>query len=424
MECSERVKNLVAKMTLLNSYWGYLFSRILRIEDKTIPSIMGVTAENDGTVALRFNPEFVNKTDDNALECTLEHEGMHLLNGHIPRLLRIISAELNDKKVQVKMQIWNLAADACANSQIPNFPEFLIIKGEKWPLIYPKTLNLPKGKSTEWYYSQLLKRMKKAKNDNQYEKSFDDHSGWINVSDQTLDQNTLARRIESYVKDVAKQALGNANDSKNLQTKRGVLTSDLKEMIYELLQPPKAPYYQIISKLIKASRISKFKRSSSRINRKRVYSFVLKDMGIPEISPFPGRARDFSFNIGLLLDSSMSMTKDDILEALSGAKNIIENDKHCRVTVIENDTKIQKEYTIKKLKDIQMDIKGRGGTILLPALKRFTELSLDVILVFTDGYCEDINKVDKKYLPKKIIWAVQESGSVEYINRTGFIVRI
>ena len=90
-DSSTRLKNLVAAMTLKNSYWGYLFSRILRIEDEMVPSIMAVCIEDNGTVALRFNSELVKGTDDDNLMLVLEHEGMHLLNNHLARLLRFMN---------------------------------------------------------------------------------------------------------------------------------------------------------------------------------------------------------------------------------------------------------------------------------------------------------------------------------------------
>ena len=118
------------------------------------------------------------------------------------------------------------------------------------------------------------------------------------------------------------------------------------------------------------------------------------------------------------------MSKEDILEGLSGIKNIIENDRHCKLTVLENDTKLQKEYKVKKLRDIQFNISGRGGTTLQPGLERARELNSDVCLCFTDGYCDNINNLPRKTIPRKIIWVIQKEGSIDCVNETGFIVRI
>jgi len=424
---SSRVKNLITKMTLKNSYWGYLFSRIRRIADPNIPSIMAVVSTGDGTVTLNYHPELVEKTDDETLKLVIEHEGMHVLNKHIPRLIRILSSEMDENKKKAKCNIWGYAADCCVNSQIKDFPKILKIAGEDWPALFPEKYGLKRGKSAEWYYEHFLKKTNFSEQEIQMPDGgkgkvlICDHSGWTKGEGQSIDPNTLARRIENYTQEVARQALKNFNKSMG----RGTLPAGVEELINDLLQPPKAPYYQIIQKLVKATRISKFKNCSTRINRKRTYSFILNDFNLPQISPFPGKKRDFTFNIGVLIDTSGSQSKEDIIDALSGCKSIIENDKHCKVVVIENDTMVQKEYEIKRLSDIQMNVRGRGGTVLMPGLERLKQLNVDVALGFTDGYCEDLNCEPRKKLPKKIIWAVRkDNGTVSTLNRTGFIVRI
>lgn len=118
------------------------------------------------------------------------------------------------------------------------------------------------------------------------------------------------------------------------------------------------------------------------------------------------------------------MGKDELAEALSGVKNIIENDKHCKTTVLECDAVVHKEYQVKKVRDIDPKVKGGGGTTMGPGLLRAKELGVDVCLGFTDGYTENINAIARKYLPKKLIWVVSKNGSVENLNRTGFVVKL
>jgi predicted metal-dependent peptidase len=118
------------------------------------------------------------------------------------------------------------------------------------------------------------------------------------------------------------------------------------------------------------------------------------------------------------------MSRDDIMEGLSGVKNIIENDKYCKTTVIECDTVIHQEYEVNRLKDIQFEIHGRGGTELFPGLARAKELRTDVTLVFTDGYCDHINLINRVLLPKKIIYVLTEGGDSSTVDMTGFVVRL
>lgn len=411
MNSHERLEDLVARMALKNNYWGYLFSRVRRSPMEDLPSIMGVAPEKDATITLLYNPKMIESTLDVDLMKVIEHEGLHLLNKHIPRCMRILSDETNILRKKMKSDVWNIAADCCVNSQA-RFPETLKIAGQQVQLCLPKLYNLPDNKASEFYFNKLLKSGKGTSMT-----LFDDHSSWSKNIEGVPDLSSLSRKIENYVGNIVIETVKNFNKS------RGTLPGYISELIEQVLESPKAPYYQIIRKLVRGTRLSKFKRAFSKVNRKRTYVFTIGDKNLPAISPFPGRTRDLSFDIGIILDTSGSMLKDDILEGLSGVKNIIENDRHCKVTVLENDTQVQKEYQIKRLRDIQFNIRGRGGTTLRPALERCKELKFDVTLCFTDGYCDNINMIPRKLLPKKIIWVVGKNGSVDNINKTGFIVR-
>jgi len=460
---SQKLKNLIAGMTLRNSYWGYLFSRVRRIPDPNLPSIMGVAAEKGGVLGLRFHPYLVDNTTEDQLCWVLEHEGMHILNMHIPRLLRIIGDEMDPKKVNTKIEAWGLASDCTTNSQIKNFPQSIMIDGKPWPALFPSKYGLKDGKSSEIYFWDFMKKAEqqqkkqgqgkgqgneesKDKNgggqpqkgdgeepgegegkggipqpgDGNGHGNFDDHSGWKGSETENLDPHAMARRLETYTQDMVRQSV------KNFNKNRGRLPGNIQDLINELLQPPKAPYYQIIRKLVVGSRLSKFKPSSTRINRKRTYVFSLgNNKNIPQISPFPGKMRDRTFHIGILIDTSGSQSKEDLMEALSGIKNVVENDRHCKVTAIEIDTEIHKEYEVKKLTDIDFNLVGRGGTTLKKGLFRFNELKVDIMLAFSDGYCDNLNELSRKSIPKKSVWIIPEQGgTAEYVNRTGYIVRI
>ena len=420
----ERLKELIAQMTLKHNYWGYLFARIRRVASDQIPSIMGVAPTKDGVIQLLYSPDIIKGTDDATIKIVLEHEGLHVLNKHISRLLRILTNEVDEFQKQNKVQVWNIAAD-CAVNCVMSMPKQLTINDQLWEGHFPDLYNLPDGMDTEFYYRNLLMQDKKEREDGNdfgitgIADGTGSHERWGEVISEVADSASLSRKIDGYVQEIIKDSI------KNFDRNRGNLPSHILELIDQALAPPKAPYYQIIKKLVKGSRFSKFKRAFSKINRKRTYVFMVgEEKGVPQISPFPGRARDLAFNIGILIDTSGSMSQDDILEGLSSIKNIIENDRHCKTTIIENDTDIQKEYECKKISDIDFEIKGRGGTTLQPGLERFKELDPDVVLAFTDGYCDDIKSLPKRILPKKIIWVIQKGGSIDAVNGTGFIVRI
>jgi predicted metal-dependent peptidase len=409
---AERLKNLIARFVLKYNYWGFLFSRIRRRPVKNLKSIMGVGAEPDGTISLFYEPDMLIKTDDEMVTKVIEHEGLHLLNKHIPRLIRILANETCELTKTSKSEIWNVAADCVVNSQA-GFKEDFIIAGNKFPICLPEKYKLPPNKITEFYYLELLKNAKTI-----YVQSIGDHGNWTKNLKGVADLSSLSRKIDQHIRRIIHESV------KSFNKERGRLPSHIAELIKGALEPPKAPYYQIIRKLVRGSRFSKFRRSPTKINRKRTYAFVLEKDIIPQISPFPGKTRDFTFDISVLLDTSGSMSIDDIKEGLSGVKNIIEKDRHCHTTVLEVDAGVEKEYTVRKIRDIQFNVKGRGGTVLGPGLFRAKELGCDVCLAFTDGFTEDINAYPRKMLPKKIIWVITPKGTAEHVNKTGFIVRI
>ena len=412
MDTSERIKNLIARFVLKYNYWGYLFSRVRRKADPNLPSIMGIAPEPDGTICLYYHPDLLAKTDDANLTKILEHEGLHILNKHIPRLIRILVNEMSVENKSMKAIVWNHAADCAVNSQA-GFKDDFVIAGKNYPLCLPKAYGLEDGKITEWYY---LKMLEQAKKELEQMPSIGDHGKWVSNCKGVVDLSSLSRKIDHHVRQIIKES------AKTFNKDRGRMPAHVSSLIQGALTPPKAPYYQIIRKLVRGSRFSKFRRSPTRINRKRTYVFVLEN--IPQISPFPGKMRDFTFDIVVLIDTSNSMSNDDVKEGLSGIKNIIEKDRYCRTTILEVDVGVEKEYICKKIRDIQFNIKGRGGTRLGPGLIRAKEIGCDVCLAFTDGYTENINGLSRKTLPKKIIWVITKGGTATNVNKTGFVVNI
>ena len=412
------MKNKIAKMVLTNNFWGLIFSRIECRSSPTMEHLAGVGATENGNIILYYNADKLKICPDNTIDKILEHEGMHLLNKHIQRFINLSVATNYDKNINIQ-RIFNIACDCCVNTQI-NMPRKLDVGDKFITLCFPDIYGLPEKQITEYYFSELMKN-KDVVNQNTFKTIYidgmiGDHSKWGDVLSKVTDVNALVRKINNSFGDVLK-------DVTEKLKRRGSIPSYMEELINNYLRPPILPYYQLIRKLVNGSRWAKNKPSSTRVNRKRSYSFYLKEMGIAPISPFPGKTKDISFKIGILIDTSGSMGNEDLEEALSSIKNIIEKDRNSKVIVIENDTEIKKEYTVKKISDIQPKVLGRGGTTLLPGLVRFKKLNMDVILVFTDGWCENINNIDRKILPKKIIWVVPNNGTINNVNKIGYQVR-
>lgn len=429
MTPAEKIKDIIGQLVLKDSFWGYLFSRVGKIGDENFPHLAAIGTMNDGMIYLFYNPDKISKMTDKDIEVVLSHEGIHILNKHIPRLIKILADETLETEKQKKMKVWNYATDFNAN-EISKAPDTIKVGDEEIKLLKAKDYKLPDGQTSEFYYYKLLDEYEKQKEKFEKEGSSGHekwilgdgkeagHDKWTDGIKDISDLYSFARRVEQSTKEMVFKSLKSVRS-------RGTLPGHLKDLIDECLKPPEIPYYSIIKKLVRGSRLAKYKMAYTKINRKRTYLFLVgNEKGLPVISPFPGKVKDTTFNISLISDTSGSMSKDDIMESLKGVKHLIESDRYCRTTVIQCDTEVRKEYTVKKIRDIDFEISGRGGTTMFPALERAKELNSDVCLCFTDGGTDNINNIDRRLLPKKIIWVLTPDGTTNMIDKVGYIVRI
>lgn len=438
-EGERNLSKAIGTMISKSSLWGCIFGRLTR---KEVPRMgtFGVGFSKRGTLFLLYDPEILENTPRKDLEYVMQHEGMHLVNNHIPRSLRLMNEEEADDltgqiEQKMKKQVWNIASDCAANDQL-DFPEKINLGGKECPAQFPHMYELERNYPTEYYYYEIMKQSpdpEEIKN-----KLLDAHKWEVDENGDPIDgdgegeeegegkskaekakeREKIARNIENNTRRLINKAYNDVRKG------RGTIPGNIAEMIEEWLKGPKLPYYDMIAKLVRGSRLSKYKTAHNRTNKKRTHMFVTGN-GKNSILPFPGRKRDVSFKIGMLIDTSGSQSLEDISEALSGIQNIIEKDSHSKVFVVECDTEVNKEYEVNKISDIDCEISGRGGTILEPGLRRLRDLHCDVNLIFTDGMCDNINTMDKNILPRKrIIWVISPNGTQEFVDRTGVVVWI
>ena len=413
MNCEERMGECLTKMVLKDSLWGYMFSNVIKKESPTIPSPMGVMYDDDSHINLLYNPILLDTINDSDLEKIIEHEGTHLLKKDLIRLFKLIDEFPEESRDNV-IKAWNYGSDTAVN-QLCKMPKTIKIKGDDFEVVSAEKYNLPLGQSSEWYFLKFYE----MKEDQQEEGSpqnnglVGDHSNWI---PENNDASFIMKKAEKEIQDLVFKSFKSVRD-------KGNLPGYIKDLIESALQLPKIPYYYLIKKYVKECRVEKVKRAYSRPNKKRTMLFYNDEF---PILPFPGKTKDATFNISIIDDTSASRSKEDMMEALSACSEILEKDKDVKITVIEVDTKVQDEYKIKKISDIKHknSFKGRGGTILFPGLQRCKELKTDATIVFTDGFCDNINNIDRRLLPRKIIWILDKGGIDDKINRSGYTVRV
>ena len=133
-------------------------------------------------------------------------------------------------------------------------------------------------------------------------------------------------------------------------------------------------------------------------------TFFRRDRRQPNVLYIRGRLADRTCNIKIVIDTSGSIV------ALAGyfLKEIESMfASFSEIEVAECDTDVRRTYKIEKRKEIK-DVEGGGGTILEPGISHFAKNKRDkpdVIIIFTDGYCE--SHIDNPKVP--LIWVVTDN---------------
>lgn len=95
------------------------------------------------------------------------------------------------------------------------------------------------------------------------------------------------------------------------------------------------------------------------------------------------------------------------------------------MTVIECDAEIQNIYQVKNINDLQLKVKGRGGTAFTPVIEFINQNRSfrDALLIyFTDGYGGD--KVPKPKTYRNLWVVLNENGHLSLQESYGSVVNI
>lgn len=201
-----------------------------------------------------------------------------------------------------------------------------------------------------------------------------------------------------------KQIVGSAlAASGGLDRQRGDLPGGLIEAIAKMMAPPQIKWQDHLRNMIGTIPWGKTP-TRMRLNRRQPYRADLR-----------GHFPDRHVEVVCVFDTSGSMSNDDITTCMTEVIDITKNYKTV-ITVIECDTKVNKVYTVKKVQDLQTDIRGRGGTMFTPAIEyingdasfegkyvRKGHFSQSLMIYFTDGYGEREIPKPKTY---KNLWVV------------------
>ena len=233
------------------------------------------------------------------------------------------------------------------------------------------------------------------------------HQLWKDESDKMNidDKLAIADELEQQGKSIVKKAV--EDQKKN----RGTIPGYLQEIIDEMMLAPKISWLSILRNKVINTQRYKYVRSVRRAKRRHT--------GIPQLMKFPGRSKDRSFTVAMVIDTSGSMGQDELLLAISELQGLQMADRDIEIYVVQVDTQVCFETKLGARDEIKFDFYGRGGTDFNDGLIKAKELRPDICFYYTDGYAPAPDKRNRLSIP--FIWIITPGGCIPDKNYGGVI---
>lgn len=271
-------------------------------------------------------------------------------------------------------------------------------------LIQPAMYNLPDGQNYEWYVKQLIQQRPEEKED----KNADGEGTALKNDIPNDKENGYTALWEEDPMQMCE-----INEIILASTNWGSVPAQMVEVIYQSTKG-RVKYESILRE---------FYASALSDNRRLTRSRPSRRFGFEQMGSF----YKYMPKLIVALDCSGSVSSENLgiyLHILSqffryGIQGI---------DVITFDAIVNKEVTkLKKAKDKQITIKGRGGTDFQPVVDYFCEhINYDGMMIVTDGYAP-IPQVPS-FLKNKLLWIIDNKQCFESsrhrFSKTGRVCRI
>lgn len=463
-------------------FYGRLASSLQRVPRKGMGT-MAVGVRN-GRIALYYDPEFTAKLDLNTAIWVLEHELLHLVLDHIPRYLELLAIQPRDLDKKKAAAVYNIAMDCAINgldamrahpgaAGAEQLLKDMILEKrpdqpvtDKEGMCLPEKFDLPKDGSFELYQYLLMRKVEimeiclcleggtthdmwgqPDEGEGEGEGQGKDGDGktqagsgaggqpggkgkgkgdskvvfeGINASGMSSEElMSQANRIREQVKHTLRQTVRSMGG-----LGRGTLPGGVEEFLEGYLADPIIPWWEIFSTRARTSRPSKYQRSCTVPNRT-LQALAEEDA---RIIPMPGRIRDKSWRIFMMVDTSGSMSTESLEIAKSELQHMLDVDDGTEVRYMEGDAAVHTDILLKKGDEIPREVVGRGGTdfdAYFVYMKQFLgddDKTPDLVVVYTDGYAPAVQEVNRLPPEIPIIWLVTPSHSSSFAEGYGEII--
>ena len=207
---------------------------------------------------------------------------------------------------------------------------------------------------------------------------------WTEI-DNPEDIESLIRKFVSDVYDGMPDSL------------RSNLPDYQKEALERLLAPPVISWKYILKRYIGTIPYG-HRKTRTRLSRRQ-----------PERYDVSGRISNRLIKLIIAIDTSGSMSKE-LLESIFIEVFGIIGTKMCETTIIECDAEIQRVYKAHSIKDVSLEVSGRGGTSYIPVIEYINanrQFRDAVLVYFTDGMGD---KSIPRPLTYKTLWVLHDDN--------------
>ena len=404
VDSAARDKLVTARVGLLlrAPFFGNLATRlVLTNADAWCP-----TAATEGRNFF-YNSEFINKLSLKELEFLFGHEVLHVVYDHMGR------------RGDREPRLWNIADDYCVNADL--IEHRIGEKINKVPILYHSKYQ---GMSAEEVYDDLYKNADKIDIDKLMEQLLDDHLDGDDGCDEcTGDSNSsgnkpgngrpkLTKEEKKQIRDEIKEAVLAAAEAAGA----GNVPGNIKRMIKDLTAPV-VNWRELLQQQIQS--IIKNDFSFARPSRRSWHMDAI----------LPGMKNAQTIDICVAIDTSGSITEEDLKIFLSEVKGIMDMYDDYRVHIITWDTQVYNpaDFTPDTNQDITTYEPGGGGGTEPHCVWNYlkeNEIEPKKLIMFTDfcffgwspedvqDYCDTIwiIKGNPNAKPEFGIWAHYEES--------------
>ena len=309
----------------------------------------------------------------------IAHELLHIVNNHL------FQSERRPLNLEA-----NVAEDYFINCVIRDEYQLELPKDG----MFPEKEGFPLGKSSDWYYKEIVKARQSIRS-----KRASQESGGSNSSNELSDQEGKIEDLFNNLENSAMQH--NRLDMSQLSDiEKDLVESQVKDNIINVAQEVEKSGGNSRGNLpgsVKDLLGNLFKLRIANVDWKKLYKrFMASHIDIHRKMTRKKESKRFSHNPGTrktrkhkilyAVDTSGSMGKDDLTEAFTEVHHVWK--AGALIDVVECDTEINQIYPYDGV--TPKFVLGRGGTAIGPAIDYFNKhiKEYSCLVIVTDGYHE------------------------------------